>query len=99
VLADAGRDRPAEEPGDAADDQVRRALRARWRRRDLRAIDDVDVRGEERGRDLRLAETREERAVEIAARIHVAPQQVVLGHVVREAPREQPLLRELPLQL
>src|SRR5205814_9513033 len=49
VLEDERQDHPAEEPGDAADDQVRRTLRARGRRRDLRAVDDVDVRGEERG--------------------------------------------------
>ena len=87
VLEDESQDHPAEEPGDAADKQVRRTLRTRRHPGNLGAVDDRDVRGKERRRDLGLAEAREEGAIEIAARVDLATQEVVFCHVVGQAPR------------
>ena len=99
VLEEEGHPHAANEAHHARQHEVERALRSRRPARDLGAIDDVDVRGQEGGRDLGLAQPPEERGVELAARVDLAPEEIVFRHAIGQTPRHAPVLDEGGLHL
>ena len=99
VLEEEGQGHAAEQTHDGPEEQVQRLLRPGRPARNLRPVHDVDVGGEEGGRDLRLAEPGEQGAVEVAVRVDFTAKEVVLRHVVGEPPRQHPLLGEVAFQL